>query len=138
MGRQGVVLLLLLALLAVRCGDNVSGTGTGTGFPPPTNLGAFSADSQAVQLQWTAPAGVTDSSFKDYLIVWGAKQDSIAKGALTYKVDSLSPGEMLFTLFSRDKSGGVGIGAGIRWAPAERFVNPYVIYENRGVLSAGD
>ncbi len=138
MGRLKIALVAALSLAAIRCGDNITETGSGGGFPPPTNLAAFSADSQSIRLQWSAPTSVSDSSFKDILILWGSNQDSVAKTALTYTVSGLTPGEVLITLFSRDKTGGVGVGAGLKWAPAVRFPNAYSIFENRGVLSGGD
>jgi hypothetical protein len=136
MARRGVVLLLVLSFAAIRCGENVADVNSGA-YAPPGNLKAYSVDRSTVQLEWTAPSGVNDSLFKDYLIMWanGTKEESISKGVLTYTVDSLNSGTNVFTLFSRDINNVVGTGASINWAPAERFPGPYTIYEARGTTA---
>lgn len=131
-------LLGTLAVMTLDCGKNQSILSPDGSISPPQNLKAFSLNKQAVRLEWTAPLGVSDSSFGGYFVQRGTRQDTLAKGALNFTADSLASAVVTFTMYSYSVSGKVSSPVGIRWAPAERFPNPYTIYENRGVSSAGD
>jgi hypothetical protein len=129
MRRVPVLLAIVLAVVALDCGDNTETVSPAGSVSPPQNLKAFSLNKQAVRLQWTAPPEANDSSFKGYLIQWGGKQDSLQKSVLSYTVDSLASGEATFTLYSRTKSGTVSTGASIHWAPADRLPGTYTLLE---------
>jgi len=137
MKRVLFALSVMLPILALHCGKNTSTVSPEDNVSPPQNLKALSLTRQAVKLQWTASTQANDTTFKDYLIQWGSKQDSVAKTATSFTADSLSSGITTFTMYSRSKNGSKSSGVSIQWAPAERFPGVFTIYEDRAT-PAGD
>ena len=121
--------VILLSMLALRCGTNIESSTSGSLFGPPLNLKALSVNKSIVRLQWSAASGASDSSFAGYLVQFASTSDTLPKNTLTYVADSLNPGEIVFTVYSRKMSGQLSDGAIIRWAPADRFDSAYVISE---------
>lgn len=126
-------LQLCMALLSFAipfgCADNIESTEPSDSFGPPQDLQALSVNDSSVSLQWSAAVGSGDSLFQGYIVQWDSNQDSVSKATLSYKVDSLSPGQKEFTVRSFRTDGLVSNVAVIRWAPAARFDSPYVLNE---------
>ena len=120
---------LLLGLCAVGCGDNISEPSSETPLNPPRYLLALSVDASTVRLKWSPPAG-SDSLLKDYVIVWGNRQDSVQKNLPTgYTVSGLPSGVTLFTIYARGIKGQKSDPASISWAPADRYDSAFVLFE---------
>ena len=118
-------------LLMPGCGENLESPAQTSEFGPPANLKAYSVSASTVRLQWGAAPGAGDSVFAGYTVQWGGTADPVGNNVLQYDADSLFPGEILFTVVSRKLNGDLSNGATIRWAPAERFDAPFVLYEYR-------
>lgn len=119
-----------LALVFLSCGENLAGPGTeSSSFLPPKDLKALSLNSASIQLSWSPPGGASDSVLRGYVIRWGTEEDSVGKATLACRVDSLSPGETLFFVYSRNLTGELSEPMAIRWAPAARFDSAYVLFE---------
>jgi hypothetical protein len=112
------------------CGDNIESPEPSDAFGPPQDLKALSVNDSSVSLQWSAALGASDSLFQGYIVQWDSNQDSVSKATLSYKVDSLSPGQKEFMVRSFRTDGQVSVVAVIRWAPAARFDSIYTVFEN--------
>ncbi len=125
---SGVFVTLGLALLSLRCGENLEGPATNS-LLPPQGLKALSLDGSSVRLSWSSPGGTTDSLLRGFVVRWSTSEDSVARSVLTYDADSLIPGVTLFSVFSRSLSGDLSEADTIRWAPADRVDSTFVLEE---------
>ena len=123
---QLCVALLSFAIL-FGCGENIESPEPSDSFGPPQDLKALSVNDSTVSLQWSAAVGASDSLFQGYIVQWDSNQDSVE--TLSYRVDSLSPGQKEFMVRSFKTDGLVSDVAVIRWAPAARFDSPYIVHE---------
>lgn len=118
-----------MCLIISGCGDNVSDSDNPTNLPAPQNLKALSVDGSTIQYTWTAPVGLSDSTFVGYLIAWGTVQDSLPRTAVSYTLDSLPAGEVVFNIIARKTGNVLSPAAIIHWAPAARFSTPITLTE---------
>jgi len=122
-----ILTILVFAISAYRCGENLSGPSTGDLFGPPQNLQAQSLDQSSVKLKWLPPQA--DSLVKAYIVQWGVKVDSVSRTTLSFTVGSLSVGPTTFVVRSQNSTGTQSIPVSITWAPAARFDSAYVVNE---------
>ncbi len=124
---QLCVALLSFAIL-FGCGEIIESLEPSDSFGPPQDLKALSVNDSTVRLHWSAAVGASDSLFQGYIVRWDSNQDSVE--TLSYRVDSLSPGQKEFLVRSFKTDGQVSDGAVITWAPAARFDSVYTVFEN--------
>jgi hypothetical protein len=119
---------LSIALYSIGCGPNTA-TNPADNIGAPQNIAAVSIDKSTVGLQWAAPTGARDSAFAGYVVQYSGRRDTLGRNTLKYAATGLVQGETAFTLYVRQLEGGLGQSATIRWAPADRFNNPFTMTE---------
>lgn len=124
-----------VALLALRCGDNIESPGSGGTFGPPQNVKAASINSSTIRLDWSPATASSDSTFRGYIVQWGSRADTVPKISFSMTIDSLGRGQTLFSLYSLRTTGQLSDPALIRWAPAARFDSAIVVFENNTATS---
>lgn len=124
------VIILLLVMLAIGCGDNVlQNPPSQSTISPPQNIRALSVNESTVSLSWTASTSASDTIFGGYTVYWGTRQDTVGATILSYTIDSLAAGEIVVSVRSRSRSGTLSEAATIRCAPAARFDSPFTLTE---------
>ncbi len=126
---------VILAVVLMGCGENLENPTPTTQFPPPTGLKALSVSQSSIRVQWTAPAGSTDSTFAGYIVQLNGRSDTIPPAALTFRADSLPAGVATFSVYALRTDGLRSDPASIRWAPAARFDTVYSVYERTTLVS---
>ncbi|HUI10608.1 MAG TPA: hypothetical protein VL221_09795 [Bacteroidota bacterium] len=131
--------LIAAVMLWEGCGNNLAGPSSGSSaLRPPSNLAALSLDSAHVRLSWTAAQNAADTSFRGYVVSWGATADTIAASATQFPAGPLARGAAAFAVRSLLKSGQASDAATITWAPAWRFdASPVVATEYNPSLQTG-
>ncbi len=120
--------LLCAAVLLPSCGDNLSAPGPG-GTILQGGLTALSVNTATVRFGWSAVQGLPDSVVRGYLATWTGGRDSLPPSARSLVIDSLSPGEVTFTIQALVSIANQAPQAVMRWAPAARFDTPLLLTE---------
>ncbi len=126
---------LVVLLVVLGCGDNLQSPTPVTSLSAPANLRAFSVSQSSVKVQWSAPSGVSDSTFQGYIAEVGSFRDTIDKSQLAFVVNGLPSGESTFSIYSLKIDGLRSDAATVRWAPASRFDSVYTVYESSSPVS---
>jgi len=131
--------LIAAVLLWEGCGNNLAGpSSTSSALRPPSNIAALSVDSAHVRLSWTGAQNAADTSFRGYVVAWGAIADTIAASATQFTAGPLGRGAATFAVRSLLKNGQASDAATITWAPAWRFdASPVVATEYNPSLQSG-
>jgi hypothetical protein len=125
----------LLPLFIIPCSLGVVSCGNTAAEDPggapvvQGGLKALSLNGSTIRFEWSPIQGVPDSSILGYSASWTGGSDTLPKTALSLDVDSLLPGEILFSVSARLEGQAQGPTATIRWAPAARFDTPLTLTE---------
>ncbi len=129
-------LVVLLAVLAFGCGENLQTQAPASPFGPPSDLKAVSLSQSSVRIHWSAASGSTDSLFRGYSVQVGNRRDTLSKSVVSFVADQLPVGEALFSVYSLRTDGIRSEAATIRWAPAARFDSAFNVFENNTLTSS--